>query len=196
MSDKITDQDIQDLKDALPVIRALTRVERFLQNAEALRGLERQVADLEARKAGLAGELSAQRAASVRDLEAALEQVRAAATSKATQLREAAEAKLADLEGKVKSLKLDEQRLQEGMAATRQRLTNELDGLKQQIREVSEASAKDLEENRTAVRFARATLAREKETLAVEKAALEQDIATLKSEKARIAGELRAVLGD
>ena len=191
----ITDKDIQDLKDALPVIRALTRVERFLQNAETLRGLERQVADLEGRKATLATEMSAQRAVSLRSLEGAMEEARAAAAVKADAMKTAAEAKLADLEGRIKSLGMDEQRLQGGMAATRERLTTELDTLKQRIREASEESAKELEENRTAVRFEQATLARAKEKLASEKAALEQDIATLKSEKARIAQELKAVLG-
>lgn len=195
MSDEITEQDIKDLQAALPVIRGLAKVERFLDHAEMLRGLARQVADLETRKAALSGEMSAQRAASIRSLEAALEQTRLAATQKAEALNAAAEARMADLEGKVKSLKLDEQRLQEGMASTRQRLSNDLDGLKQKIREAADASGKELEENRTAVRFARATLAREKETLAVEKAGLEQDIITLKSEKARIVGELKAVLG-
>lgn len=191
----ITDKDIQDLKDALPVIRALTRVERFLQNAEMLRGLERQVADLTNRKAALEGEMSARRAASLRDLEAALEQTREAAAQKADALKVAAEAKVADLEGRITSLKLDEQRLQEGMASTRQRLSNELDGLKQQIREASEASAKELEEVRTSVRLERVGLAREKEALQTAKATLEADIATLRSERARIAGELKAVLG-
>ena len=195
MTDAITDNDIQDLKDALPVIRALTRVERFLQNAEHLRGLERQVADLEGRKATLASEMSAQRAASIRSLEAALEDARTAAGVKADAMKAAAAARLADLEGRIKSLRMDEQRLQEGMAATRERLTTELDTLKQRIREASEASAKELEENRTAVRFEQAALARGKEKIATEKAALEQDIATLKSEKARIAQELKAVLG-
>ena len=85
--------------------------------------------------------------------------------AKADQLRGVAEAKLADLEGKIKSLKLDEQRLQEGMATTRQRLTNERDGLRQQIREASEASAKELDEVRMSVRMERAGLAREKEGL-------------------------------
>lgn len=195
MADEITDRDIQDLREALPVVRALTRVEWFLQNAEILRGLARQVADLSSRKAALEGEMSAQRAAATRDLEASLEQVRSAAAAKADQLRGVAEAKLADLEGRIKSLKIDEQRLQDGMATARQRLTNELDGLKQRIREASEASAKELQENRTAVRLARAELAKEQEGLAVQKDGLEQDIATLKSEKARIAGELKAVLG-
>ena len=195
MAEEITDKDIQDMKSALPIIRALTRVERFLQNAEYLWKLERQVADLETRKAALSGEMSAQRAASVRSLEAMLEQTRLDAATKAESMKTAAEAKLVDLEGKIRSLKLDEQRMQEGMAATRERLTTELDTLKQRIREASEASAKELEENRAAVRLDQATRTQATEKLTTEKAALEQDIATLKSEKARIAQELKAVLG-
>ena len=139
--------------------------------------------------------MSAQRAASARSLEAMLEQTRRDAAAKAESMKTAAEAKLVDLEGKIRSLKLDEQRMQEGMAATRERLTTELDTLKQRIREASEASAKELEENRAAVRLDQATRTQATEKLTTEKAALEQDIATLKSEKARIAQELKAVLG-
>jgi DNA repair exonuclease SbcCD ATPase subunit len=193
--DEMSEQDLKDIQAALPIIRGLAKAEKLLEQAGRLQGITREVADLEARKAALAEEMNAQRAASIRSLEAALEQTRAAAQAKADAIKAATEAKVADLEGRIKSLRLDEQRMQEGMADTRRRLETELDTIKQRIREASEASAKELEENRTTVRFARATLAREKETLAVEKATLEQDIATLKSEKARIAGELKAVLG-
>ena len=195
MSDEITEQDVKDMQAALPIIRGLAKVEKLLDQASRLQAVAREVADLEARKAALSGELSILRAASLRDLERATEQAREDAAAKATALQAAAEAKAADIENRIRSLQMDEQRMQEGMATTRQRLANELDGLKAQIRKVSEASAKELEDNRTALRFERAALAREKERLAVEKGALEQDIATLKSEKARIAAELKAVLG-
>lgn len=116
---------------------------KLLAQAERLQGLVREVAELETRKAGLAAEMSAQRAISVRSLEAALEQTQQAATEKMDGLLAVGQAKLDDLAGRVTSLKLDAQRLQEGMLEARHRLEAELDTIKQRIREASEAAAKN-----------------------------------------------------
>ncbi len=195
MDQELTAEDIKQLQAALPIIRALASVEPLLRKTAQAKDLLGDIKRLETQKAGLAGQLSAERAASTRDLEAALEQTRKAAEEDMARQDAVNRQKIVAAEGRLESLRRDEERLRDGMAQVRLKLEGELAGLRETIRAASEASAKELEGHRAAVREAKATLARDHEVAEAEKRKLEQDLAALRSQKQDIADRLKAALG-
>ena len=192
---EITAEDIKQIQAALPIIRAMALAESLLQKIIKIPDLLGTVRRLELQKAGLESGLAADRAASVRKLEAMLKQTQQAADAEAARKQEAAEGKIRSVETTLKSLQKDEAGMRAGLLQTKARFESELETLRETIRKASENSARELDLARTEAKALQASLARNREGFANEKRALEQDIAALKEQKKRMADQLRAALG-
>ena len=192
---EITAEDIKQIQAALPIIRAMALAESLLQKIVKIPDLLGTVRRLELQKAGLESSLAADRAASVRKLEAMLQQTQQAADAEAARKQEAAEGKIRAVETTLKSLQKDEAGMRAGLLQTKARFESELETLRETIRKASENSARELDLARTEAKALQASLGKEREGFANEKRALEQDIAALKEQKKRMADQLRAALG-
>lgn len=195
MADQLTDQEIKDMQTALPMLRAFSVLEGVLGQAERFGRVAREVETLEARKAGLAGAISAEQAKAVHDLERSLEASRAAAAEETARLLAAREGAVKVVEGRLESLRRDEERLREGLAATKTRLEGEIASLKETIRAMSEASAKAVADARRELDAVRATQARERDAFQAEKQANAAEVARLQGVKADLARTLKAAAG-
>jgi len=192
---EITAEDIKQIQAALPIIRAMALAESLLQKITKIPDLMGTVKRLESQKDGLQSVLAAERATAVHTLEMALDQTQKAADAEAIRKQEMANGKIRATEGRLESLRRDEEGVRATFAQARTRLEGELEGIRQTIRQKSEAAAKELGAVRTELEALRASLGKEREVFASEKRSLEQDIAVLKDQKKRMAEQLRAALG-
>ncbi len=191
----LTVEDIKNIELAMPIIRALTKVEPLLAKASQAHTLLADVKRLEATQARMKSEIQEQHAVAVRNLDRALDQARAAAEVEAAQKQEHADGKLQAAEDHLKRLQRDAERTQENLTQTKLKLDREIELLRQSIVRHSEESSQAIARARQELEATRQATAKELAQPIAEKAKLQQDIMHLKAEKQRIATELKAVLG-
>ena len=191
----LTVEDIKNIELAMPIVRALTKVEPLLAKAAQAHMLLADVKRLEATQSRMKSEIQEQHAVAVRNLDRALDQARAAAEVEAARKQEHADGKIQAATDRLKRLQADAERTQENLASTKLKVEREIELLRQSMARHSEESSQAIAKAKQELEATRQATAKELAHPIAEKAKLQQDITHLKAEKQRIATELKAVLG-
>lgn len=137
----LTTEDIKSIELALPIVRALAKVEPLLKKASQAHELLSDVKRLEMQRARQQSENAAEHAVAVRNLEAALDQARVAAEVEATRKQESVDGKIRAAEQHLMTLRRDSERMQESMNQIKLQLERETELLRLNLKRQSEESS-------------------------------------------------------